>query len=1116
MGIGTALAVFSLMRSVYLALTPKPKKDSPIYVDNDKEKESSTEEPVAVVYGRNKVKGHMFYREETIDEAYDCAVGFCQGPIESIGEINVDEIQSVKLGADFGITDNSPYLGTADQEADSIFEGGIYTIKATEDAYVDEDNPTIPYGTSVELKTNYSSPEQMFFLKFDLSKLPLGFTITGATLKLWQSDYTGSDPIINIRAASGSWAEDTVTYATKPTPGAYYSSMYTAKRRGGNIAININSTGISALNTAYSAQSTITFTIDQDELASGNSIFSSKEGIATPLLTINFSGGDPCAFRHTAYIAIHINTSNNKINTAMPSLDAIIEGKLIKVWDVATTKWIEEQYTRNPAWQLRDILTNDDFPEPINEDYIDDDTFKAVAVLCDEEITNKDGIDEPRYQCDIVFDESTNKETAVKDILATFGGYLYQRDGKICLGVETAESPPYDHVFDHDSIVDGTFVVSEIDEENIPNMVRVLFIDQENDFEKDHVQAENTIDIERRGIVPKVIPLYGIKRRSQATRMANFILWRGFICNEIASFRVSINNMHACCGDLSQITYDVPGWTLQPARITELKEYPNDEIELTVEKYDASIHNDEGIPDDFNERPQIPRKGLPPNVTSIDLTETYQILEDGTYQPQILVEWTPSAEIYAGGVFFAIFIKPDGGAYGTPFAVFYATEYTFDVPGPGLYYVKIQTVGCTNGIRSDDDTAPEDSITIYGSGPIPVPTYLGFILTTDSRGEWSTGLILYKGVLYEIQAGYTTDEYIFFDPDISITTLQTSASEPSLGANGFFFAFYDSGTDTIEMAQTFRLLNVQCMKAGSITTTKLSFVPVESTNVIGSINASAEGIDIEADNIAIAGTTTFTSGYDPTDKFDLTGNDMDDVIDGTTYGKMRKDWKHGSDVTMIDGGKIYADSITSGIGTFKSGASGQRIVTDGINQKLSFFDSSEREVCIIDDDLLGDGRPGFQVGHADTGGVFYAWGGDSYAKLFDNKLVIMTDTDGADILVLKDEIAAEVFTVDAEGNLTIKAVLDALSVDLTSNINVGGVYKMDNVTIIDSNKNITTSIGTVDGRDIADDGDKLDTIEEDANNYSHPPKTQYVTYIDIGDIRINFNNGGHAWTTLNT
>lgn len=82
---------------------------------------------------------------------------------------------------------------------------------------------------------------------------------------------------------------------------------------------------------------------------------------------------------------------------------------------------------------------------------------------------------------------------------------------------------------------------------------------------------------------------------------------------------------------------------------------------------------------------------------------------------------------------------------------------------------------------------------------------------------------------------------------------------------------------------------------GTITTTQLNFTPVKSTDVIARINASAEGLRIEADNIYISGSTTFASGYNPTGKI-ASGGAANDV---------------NTHVTTINGGKITTYSITA-------------------------------------------------------------------------------------------------------------------------------------------------------------------------------------------------------------
>jgi len=96
--------------------------------------------------------------------------------------------------------------------------------------------------------------------------------------------------------------------------------------------------------------------------------------------------------------------------------------------------------------------------------------------------------------------------------------------------------------------------------------------------------------------------------------------------------------------------------------------------------------------------------------------------------------------------------------------------------------------------------------------------------------------------------------------------------------------------------------------ANSITTTQLNFTPVQSTDVIASINASAEGITIDADNITISGSSTFAAGYDPTDK--VTTFAQDAIPTSVAIGDIWYDTN--------DGNKMYraeiagADQIVAG------------------------------------------------------------------------------------------------------------------------------------------------------------------------------------------------------------
>lgn len=75
-------------------------------------------------------------------------------------------------------------------------------------------------------------------------------------------------------------------------------------------------------------------------------------------------------------------------------------------------------------------------------------------------------------------------------------------------------------------------------------------------------------------------------------------------------------------------------------------------------------------------------------------------------------------------------------------------------------------------------------------------------------------------------------------------------------------------------------INGGMITANTITTTQLNFTPVTGSNVVASINASSEGITIDADMITISGSCNFASGYDPTSKTAKVGGTYDSAASG--------------------------------------------------------------------------------------------------------------------------------------------------------------------------------------------------------------------------------------------
>lgn len=928
---------YSFYKSVWNALFPikvKAPKYRPAY---DAELPLG-DDALPVAYGLCELDCPVIYREDTTGTDYEMAALICDGPIESIDRLTFDGIPEDEFGTSaLAVTE---YTGTPDQAADEIFESGTFTLKASQDAYVDSSNPDTNYGSEEELyiRSTIGTLKQLTFMEFDLGALPAGLTIENVYLCLAQTAYSAIGYSGKVVAASGSWDEDTVTWNTMPDINwpseTDYSDLVPLSRKKTQ-QILLNAAGKSAVETVYGSAGTITLALEKND-ATGDAWmkFDSRQGANAPYLKVVFSGGDPCAFRDTAYITASVTESakDKKILSRIPRVRARIHGKKVRVWDTDDEVW-SRAFSRNPVWQVLDIMAGERYAEQISDTWFDLDTFITAAAYCDQPVTRPDGATEPRYQCDIAFVNVGDKRSAIMAILATFGGYLYDQDGKIAIGCETAESAPYDHSFTTSgasrNIIPGTVQRTRIDEENIPNQVKVLYTDIDNDYQLEHAIAEDRLDIERRGEKPLELNLVGITRQSQAARMANWYLWRAKLCNEQDTFEVAWKDVEVNGGDLADLTDDATGLSAQPVRILLIEAAESGNAKITAEIYDASIHNDTGQPDDFNTRPQLPKEGLPPDVTSLTVIEDGKVMPDGTYIPVIRATWDWPTEFYHWGLMAIVWVKKDDGDWYQAMQLYSESEALIYVnDGLGLYYVKVQMSGRKNGLFSDFDNAPTESVTVSGPGLAQVPRYMGFELTTNSRAEWTTGTITYKGVAYSVASGYTTDRYIWWDPDIDGEALQSNSTKPALGANGFWFAFYDSASDTVEMAQTYKMLNVEVLKAGSIDTSLVSFTVAGTGNIVGMINASSEGLRIAANKIQISGDVTFSAGYDPTTK--LATADAGDLATKDKVGSSD------CDTTLIVGGYIksglvVADNVVSGTFTgltYQSAASGARALIE--------------------------------------------------------------------------------------------------------------------------------------------------------------------------------------------
>jgi hypothetical protein len=122
------------------------------------------------------------------------------------------------------------------------------------------------------------------------------------------------------------------------------------------------------------------------------------------------------------------------------------------------------------------------------------------------------------------------------------------------------------------------------------------------------------------------------------------------------------------------------------------------------------------------------------------------------------------------------------------------------------------------------------------------------------------------------------------------------------------------------------------ISTNTVTLSQLNFTPVQTTNVIASINASAEGIKIDADNITISGATTFDSGYDPTTKTAKVGGTYDSAASGARV-RIFPDTNTGIQV-IDDGGNDVFKALVGGTNV------GDVIIGNWAGNQGMFYDKS--------------------------------------------------------------------------------------------------------------------------------------------------------------------------------
>ena len=249
-------------------------------------------------------------------------------------------------------------------------------------------------------------------------------------------------------------------------------------------------------------------------------------------------------------------------------------------------------WTQNPIWIIYDILTNQTYGLGIPEQNIDKYKFYQVAQYCDacDPTTgrfvgvsaladgsnrykprglyntvkqNQQGLQEGtevrerRFITDLSIVDQEKSMDLLNKIAATFRGMLIYSGSKITLAVDMPEEYPV-MMFNEATIKQGSFQISGTKESDIYTGIDVNYIDPTNHFKRETVRV-NTADSNDGTDVSDIeniasLDLYGVTRRSQAVRMAQYQIAASRYQRRNISFTTSTDAINLAPGDVISIS----------------------------------------------------------------------------------------------------------------------------------------------------------------------------------------------------------------------------------------------------------------------------------------------------------------------------------------------------------------------------------------------------------------------------------------------------------------------------------------------------------------------------------------------------------------------------------
>ncbi|OGI00481.1 MAG: hypothetical protein A2Y25_12080 [Candidatus Melainabacteria bacterium GWF2_37_15] len=284
--------------------------------------------------------------------------------------------------------------------------------------------------------------------------------------------------------------------------------------------------------------------------------------------------------KYDAYLAITAQASKTLSNSGF-NVTCIIEGRKIRIYSNISTYGV--QYSNNPAWCILDFLTCYN-GVGLSHGEIDIQSFIDAAIYCD---TLVDG--QKRFTLNLVLDAKQSRLDWLNAMLLVCRGYILYQDGKIHLKID--QSGTSVQSFDGSNIIAGSEKFWTTPRENKYDIIKVQFIDPENEYARVYAVAELPAYGNEQPLV-KTVEAFGITNFKQASRLAWFYLNESATTNKFISFSTTKEGLDRTVGDIIDVSSTIMGYSAKLFRIIAMNELQEGQIEVTCKEYNENLYND--------------------------------------------------------------------------------------------------------------------------------------------------------------------------------------------------------------------------------------------------------------------------------------------------------------------------------------------------------------------------------------------------------------------------------------------------------------------------------------------------------------------------------------------